>query len=148
MIRKATVNDIPAMLAISQRSFGVPWTDAAFDAEFLKQHTEIYVYIKDELLIAYLIIWIIKNEGEIVSLAVDKGRRNQGVASALLNHVFRIHDNIGEWYLEVAADNVPAMALYERYNFRKMRVIKNYYGQDKDALQMKCICTAVGQKLC
>ena len=137
LIRKATVSDIPVMIAISQHSFDVAWSAASFEAEFLKQHTRIYVYIKSEQPVAYLIIWLVKDEGEIVSLAVDRGYRNQGIASTLLNYMFRTHCNITKWYLEVAPDNVPAMNLYEKYYFRKIRVIKNYYGQDKDALQMK-----------
>ncbi len=139
MIRKATVSDMPMMLAISQRSFDVAWPAASFEAEFLKQHTRIYVYVKDEQPVAYLIIWVVQGEGEIVSLAVDKGYRNQGIASALLSHVFRLHRDIQVWHLEVAPDNTSAMNLYEKYNFRKMRVIKNYYGQNMDALQMKCV---------
>ena len=143
MIRKATVNDVPMMLAISQHSFDVAWSAASFETEFLKQHTEIYVYVKDEQLAAYLIIWVMQNEGEIVSLAVNKGYRNQGIASALLSYIFKLHGNIKEWYLEVAADNITAINLYEKYNFHKIRVIKNYHGQDKDALQMKCVSVAV-----
>ena len=138
MIRRATLNDLPMMLAISQRAFDVVWSAALFETEFLKQYTEIYVYVKDKQMVAFLIIWIIEGEGEIVSLAVDKGFRNQGIASSLLNYLFKIHGDIKEWYLEVAADNISAVNLYWKYNFYKTRVIKNYYGQDKDALQMKC----------
>jgi ribosomal-protein-alanine N-acetyltransferase len=129
---------MPVMLAICQRSFDVTWSAASFEAEFLKEHTEIYVYVKDKQLVAYLIIWAMQSEGEVVSLAVNKGFRNQGIASELLAYIFRIHGNIREWYLEVATDNILAINLYEKYKFHKMRVIKNYYGQNKDALQMKC----------
>jgi len=135
------------MLAISQRSFDVAWTAASFEAEFLKQHTEIFVYVKDKQLVAYLIVWIIRGEGEIVSLAVDKGHRNHRIASTLLSYIFRLYGNIREWHLEVAKDNLPAMVLYEKYNFQKTRVVKNYYGQNKDALQMKYVRTAVSPNL-
>lgn len=126
---------MPIMLGISQRSFDTPWSVTSFEAEFYKNYSHIYIYMKNDQPVAYLIVWDLQAEGEIVALAVDKGWRNKGIGSELLNHVFDMH-NTKIWHLEVDPANRAAISLYEKHRFKKNRVIKNYYGHGKDAIQM------------
>jgi len=39
-------------------------------------------------------------------------------------------------FLEVEHDNVPAIALYEKYGFVRYGYRRDYYGQGKDAVLM------------
>lgn len=135
MIRRATKSDLPVMISISQHSFETPWAVASFEAEFYKNYSHIYIYTYKEQPVAYLIVWDLKEEGEVVSLAVDKGWRNRGIAAALLKFAFENH-NVKTWHLEVDPKNNSAINLYEKYAFKKSRTIKDYYGQGKDAIQM------------
>jgi ribosomal-protein-alanine N-acetyltransferase len=136
-IREAQLSDLPTMLGISQRAFGTPWSKASFEAEFRKPYSRTYLYMRDEQVVAYLTIWIINDEGEVVSLAVDKGWRNKGFATQLLKYVFDNNAGLKFWHLEVAQDNDAALSLYRTHGFERMRVIKNYYGGGQDAIQMK-----------
>lgn len=136
MIRKATLSDMPVLLGISHRSFDTTWSMASFEAEFHKDHAYIYIYTESSTSVAFLIVWDLGAEGEIVSLAVDKGWRNRGIASKLLRHAFLAHSNVEQWHLEVEPGNTPALSLYHKNGFVKQRIIKDYYAQGKDALQM------------
>ena len=135
MIKRAHSVDLPVLLGISQRSFSTPWSAASFEAEFAKPFSFTYLYVKEQP-VAYLTIWVIADEGEIVSIAVDKGWRGKGVASALLNYAFSEY-RLKVWQLEVSEANKSAISLYHKFGFKKSRIIKNYYGQGRDAIQMR-----------
>jgi len=38
--------------------------------------------------------------------------------------------------LEVAVNNHPALAFYERHGFKKVKVLERYYNRDVDAIFM------------
>jgi ribosomal-protein-alanine N-acetyltransferase len=127
-------------MGISQRAFETPWAVASFEAEFCKDHSYTYICTKhtksgQAQSVGYLIVWSVQDEGEIVVLAVDTGWRNMGIASSLLQFAFDVHD-VSAWHLEANAANAAAIALYEQHGFKKTRMLKNYYGQGKDAIQM------------
>ena len=65
------------------------------------------------------------DEAEILNLAVDPAWRRRGVASALLNAVVeRAH---GVIFLEVAAPNAAAIALYHRHGWVDSGFRPGYY---------------------
>lgn len=78
-------------------------------------------------------------EGEILSVAVDEKARNNGVGKALLSHALEYLKTKGveKVFLEVAVDNVAAIALYRGAGFEDLYVRKDYYndhGHGVDAL--------------
>lgn len=78
-------------------------------------------------------------EGEILSVAVDEKARNNGVGRALLSHALEYLKTKGveKVFLEVAVDNVAAIALYRGAGFEDLYVRKDYYndhGHGVDAL--------------
>ncbi len=78
-------------------------------------------------------------EGEILSVAVDENARNKGVGKALLSHALGYLKTKGveKVFLEVAVDNVAAIALYRGAGFDDLYVRKDYYndhGHGVDAL--------------
>jgi ribosomal-protein-alanine N-acetyltransferase len=82
------------------------------------------------------------DEAEILTLAVDPAHRRTGIASRLLRAATAAL-SAGETqrvFLEVAADNSAALALYERHGFEVCGRRANYYGGgDKrvDAVMMR-----------
>ena len=78
-------------------------------------------------------------EGEILSVAVDEKARNNGVGKALLSHAlgYLKTKGVDKVFLEVAVDNVAAIALYRGAGFEDLYVRKDYYndhGHGVDAL--------------
>ena len=91
----------------------------------------------------YVIFLVSVGSADIVSVAVAPELLRRGVATRLL--LFALADLAGEGVeeitLEVAVDNVPARALYERLNFREIGCRPSYYRRDRelvDALVMRC----------
>jgi ribosomal-protein-alanine N-acetyltransferase len=69
------------------------------------------------------------DEAEILTIAVDPAHRGKGVGRALLSENLRQAANASAkaMFLEVAEDNAPALALYERFGFVKVGQRSGYY---------------------
>lgn len=69
------------------------------------------------------------NEAEIIEIAVTRASRAQGYGTKLLGHVIAfVRDQGGQrLFLEVAADNHPALALYHRHQFQECGRRIGYY---------------------
>lgn len=82
---------------------------------------------------------LIVKSGHVVSIAVSHQHRRHGLGYALMVYAMKsLYDNYGceETYLEVRVTNTPAINLYERLGYEKIRVIKNYYLNGEDAYLM------------
>ena len=68
-------------------------------------------------------------EAEILTLGVAPAARRQGVATALLCGVVDavVAAGAARLVLEVAVDNMPALALYQRYGFAQLGRRRAYY---------------------
>lgn len=77
----------------------------------------------------FLIGRTIADETELLTLAVEPGRRRQGIGGRLLAAFLAraAQDGARRIFLEVAADNEAAIALYTRHGFRRTAVRKGYY---------------------
>lgn len=82
----------------------------------------------------------IDTDVEILDVAVAPDRRRQGIARKLLSHVSYDAQMLGctTASLEVEANNITAIALYESLGFSRSGVRRGYYGTGADA----CIMTA------
>ena len=90
----------------------------------------------------YVLVLAGGGSADIVSVAVAPELLRRGVATRLL--LFALADLAGEGVdeitLEVAVDNAPARALYERLDFREIGRRPGYYRRDRelvDALVMR-----------
>ena len=90
----------------------------------------------------YVLVLAGGGSADIVSVAVAPELLRRGVATRLL--LFALADLAGEGVeditLEVAVDNAPARALYERLDFREIGRRSGYYRRDRelvDALVMR-----------
>jgi ribosomal protein S18 acetylase RimI-like enzyme len=77
--------------------------------------------------------------GRLYSMAVDPAQRGRGFAVRLLGEILAELEaaDVRHVYLEVAVDNAPAIALYERFGFHPVRRLPDYYAPDSDALSMR-----------
>ncbi|MEL7272101.1 MAG: N-acetyltransferase [Pseudomonadota bacterium] len=69
------------------------------------------------------------SEAEILSIAVEKSWRNRGVAEALVREAILHlgHERVESLFLEVAADNAPALSLYGKFGFETVGERPGYY---------------------
>ena len=90
----------------------------------------------------------IADEAELLTLAVDPAARRQGVARGLVQG-FKARcakEGADSLFLEVAADNPAALALYLSEGFAEAGLRRNYYrrpdGSSLDALVLRCLTDA------
>lgn len=78
-----------------------------------------------------LLTRVLSPEAEILTLAVDPGARRRGVGFDLVSKWIEIMSrlDVTDLYLEVAADNVPALGLYERHRFLPSGRRRGYYAR-------------------
>ncbi len=67
---------------------------------------------------------IIAGEGEVLTLATHPDHQRKGLAQAALEAFCRQCDAV---FLEVAADNLPARALYQKAGFQQVGTRPDYY---------------------
>ncbi len=93
----------------------------------------------------FLLARAIAGEAEVLTLAVDPAHRRQGVARALLEASAAAAVTAGAeaMFLEVAADNDAAVALYQSAGFESVGRRRGYYarpgGPPVDALVLRLV---------
>ena len=81
--------------------------------------------LKEDKIIGYLYYSDIYDRVEINQIEIEEAHRNCGKGSILLKKLIDIVDK--SITLEVREDNIPAIKLYEKFNFKKVAIRKNYY---------------------
>nr|WP_236698174.1 ribosomal protein S18-alanine N-acetyltransferase [Pyrodictium occultum] len=150
LIRKARLEDLPMIIAINRatlpenypewfwRDHLEKWGDAFFVAE-VEGRIVGYVMSRVEYGAPTFTKGLIVKKGHIVSIAVLEGYRRRGIGTALMKAALKaLKERYGckEVYLEVRVSNEPAIRLYEKLGFKKVRVIPMYYLDGEDAYLM------------
>ena len=81
---------------------------------------------------AGLALWRhVADEAEVLTIGVAPGQRRSGAGGALLDHLLAtLPAQVATVFLEVAADNMPAQALYGNAGFRRAGTRRAYYRRD------------------
>ena len=132
-IRRLTYADLPQVIAVERRAFTTPWSLAMFVLELSKSSGICLAATRGERLVGYLICSRYDTIWHIMNVAVDPRLRREGVATALLEHLFATADQPGEQYtLEVRTSNHDAIRLYGRFGFRDAGRRRGYYHDNRE----------------
>jgi len=143
-LRRGQVGDVSALARIHRAAFDHPWSESDF-ATYLASDL---VWVSGQPIAGFLLIRAVGDEAEILTLAVDPAHRRAGRAAALLEAAKQDLSKsvVSHLFLEVAADNFPALALYQRQGFLPIGVRKGYYRRDAglnmDAKLLSCALIA------
>lgn len=87
----------------------------------------------------FILARVAGGEGEILTLAVHPACRRQGFARRLVCAALdeARARGAGAMFLEVAADNLPALALYAGLGFIRCGARRDYYGPGRHAVLMR-----------
>ena len=90
----------------------------------------------------FILCRAVAGEAEILTVAVDPSARRRGWGAALVEMAAGVAKEAGafELFLEVAADNIAAIKLYEATGFDRVGLRKGYYPHPdgaKDAVVMR-----------
>jgi [ribosomal protein S18]-alanine N-acetyltransferase len=137
-IRRLTYADLPQVIAIERRAFPTPWSLAMFVLELSKPSGICLAARREGRLAGYLVCSRYDTVWHIMNVAVDPDERRTGVATGLLSALLeRVDDEGARYTLEVRESNLAAIALYERFGFRKAGMRRRYYQDNgEDALIM------------
>ena len=92
-----------------------------------------------EYIAGFLGLWLMVDEGHIVTIAVRPSERRKGVGELLLLAAFDLAREKGLHVLtlECRVSNLAAQALYDKYGFQRVGIRKRYYtDNNEDALIM------------
>jgi ribosomal protein S18 acetylase RimI-like enzyme len=140
--RKATPDDIEALLRIEERCFEADRISRRSFRDLIASPTaETIVGEEGGAIIGYAMILIRKGTAlaRLYSLAVDPDAKSRGVGALLLEAAEQAafdHDRL-LMRLEVREDNERAIALYRRHGFRPIGRCLDYYADHSDALRFE-----------
>lgn len=127
-------------------AFDEPYPQAAF-LDLLDTNGSVALMACDgPTAVGFVIVRIILDEAEIISVGVDPIRQGQGIGAQLMHAAMAFAaKKAAALYLEVGADNPAALHLYLKLGFEHIGLRKNYYRRaDRsrvDAHTMKCDLT-------
>jgi len=139
-LRRLELHDLSAIETIERISYPTPWSRSMFAGELAKPSSiSLGAFAPDGELVGYLIISRYVDAWHVMNVAVAPEWRRRGIASLLLEHLFRAtaSDDRRGYTLEVRVSNVGAIRLYERLGFRGRGIRRAYYTDNReDALIM------------
>lgn len=130
MIRRAEPNDARAIYEILLKTDD-PWTMGVIESEQKSESSKAFVYLGDEGQVqGFVDIKILYDEADLMHIAVSEELRGHGIGAKLLAKAIEVAEGKAI-ALEVRMGNFKAISLYEKYDFKKESVRKNYYhGED------------------
>ena len=113
------------------QGFAHPWSSEEF-AALIANASNVGAAALDPItgrLRGFVLSRLAADEAEILTIAVDAAFQGKGVGRALLSENLRQASNAGAraMFLEVAKDNEPALALYQRFGCVKVGERAGYY---------------------
>jgi [ribosomal protein S18]-alanine N-acetyltransferase len=132
-IRRLSYADLPQVVAIERRAFTTPWSLAMFVLELSKPTGICLAALRDGRMVGYLICSRYDTVWHVMNVSVDDRLRREGIATALMQHLFGQADRPGERYtLEVRSSNEAAIRLYEGFGFQAAGRRRGYYHDNRE----------------
>ncbi len=140
IIRRMTLDDLPAVVALDRMSFSLPWPERSFRFELTDNPaSRCWVAEADGEIVGMLVAWLLVDEAHIATLATHPAYRRRGIARKLLRRALRSMAEEGavSSLLEVRESNAAAQELYRRFGYEAVGRRKRYYKDtDEDAILM------------
>ena len=144
-LRRAVLEDVPALAALEAACFTHPWTPAQVHEEVARVPPDMVLVLEGPGspggapagIRAYCSFRLVLDEMHVMNLAVDPGFRRHGLARRLLAFAMARAARAGarRALLELRAGNREALALYESLGFERLGLRRGYYGEPtEDAL--------------
>ncbi len=141
IIRKMTVQDVPAVAQIDQLSFSLPWPEHSFHYEVSDNRVArcFVAEAEDKRLAAMIVSWIVIDELHIATIAAHPEFRRQGIGTLILKYALKDASagGVRRAFLEVRASNEAALEMYRKFGFEiSGRRTKYYKDNGEDAILM------------
>ncbi len=137
MIRSATAEDIPAILAIEGKAeHAAHWPQEKYREMFESETSQRFVLVLEDrgAIRGFAIGHVLDQECEIENLVIATDFRRRGWGSKLLQNVIDAASDAGvtAFFLEVRESNAAARALYNRTGFEENGRRRQYYREPEE----------------
>lgn len=135
MVNKCSILDIDRIIELGKlinNDF-----DKLNNISVLISNDNIFGYYLDNKLVGFIIINKCYEVIDLLYIVVDKLYRNKSIGSKLMEYMINTFD-YERIMLEVRCDNIYAIKLYKKYNFKIINIRKNYY-LNNDAYVMEMV---------
>ena len=137
LLKKFNYSDLKSILDIQKNETRPYWSER----QILDVCDDIYVLKDKTITLGFIVIKKISPDAEIHNLIIKDNYRNQGLGKVLIRLILgALEESITRIYLEVAANNEPALRLYRALGFTEIGRRQGYYSGDKlqsDAITMR-----------
>jgi len=136
-IRELDIDDLEDCLMLDQQALGDFWTREQWSRELTDCNRLVLgAVLNRTTLVAVASAWLVVDELQIMTVAVDPIHQRQGIGSNLLKALLHRGQTYGAMTatLEVASNNLAAQRLYDRCGFANCGLRKGYYSDGSDAL--------------
>ena len=139
-IRKMTLDDVPAVVDLDQKSFSLPWPERSFRFELTDNPaSRCWVAEMDGKVVGMIVVWLIVEEAHVATIATHPDFRRKGIAKRLLSYALQklMEQGARSSFLEVRASNLAAQELYRKFGYEETGRRRRYYkDNDEDAILM------------
>ena len=129
VLSEAASRDAAAIAALHAASFRRGWSEQEVEGLLTDRHVIAHRAMVGSAMAGFIMSRLVKDEAEILSVAVAGQRRGRGLARNLLNLHLRRLAALGARavFLEVDEHNAAANRLYDRAGFHEISRRPNYY---------------------
>jgi len=127
-------SDVRDLIELEALCFDYHWTREQFLLGLEGGAFKVIGIRLNGVLAGYMAFSLIADEMEILNLAVHPEYRRQGLGEALLSRSLEMCEANGttKSFLDVKVSNDPALALYQKFGYKKIGVRKKYYPDTKE----------------
>ena len=114
------------------------WSYSILQSELKNENSTLIIAKIENEIVGFAGIWRAIDDIHITNIVTKISKRHTGIGSKLLEELINISkdEHATSLTLEVNENNKNAIKLYEKYNFKKIGIRKNYYGQNENAIIM------------
>ena len=137
---RARFAHLRSILAIERASFGDDAYTAGMFRELFENCGDLFFVAKRSGRVAgYMVTCVARGRAEIVSIAVEPGRRKSGIGRVLMKHTLSALKKcrVRKLTLMVRLTNIDAIRFYRRFGFIRSRTVARYYEDGAAAWRMQ-----------
>ncbi len=137
-IRKMTLADLPAVMAIEHQAFSNPWSTEMVRKELTQDWSTVLLCEESSpagwQIRAFAIFWLVADEVHILNVATDGAVRRRGFGRKVMDAVLATGktQKCGLATLEVRRSNLAAQSLYTSLGFRPVGMRPSYYQDNRE----------------
>ena len=139
-IERMLPEDIAFIANLEKENFATPWDESALTKTLSDSAETFFVARQSGKCVGYVGLLCGFESADIITLCVTRECRGSGIATQVMQYVFRRLERKGveKLFLEVRESNAPARALYEKLGFSYLnKRVKYYKDPIEDALVMQ-----------